>query len=77
MPDDSSTRNLLYFPAPTQLPTPAEPAVLAGVSTLEVAILATLWNYHPRPLRISEIYLGVRSGACRREAAHGRIAGEG
>jgi hypothetical protein len=63
MLDDNFTSNLLNFPAPTPLPTPAEPAVLADVSTLEVAILATLWNYHPRPLRISEIYLGVRTAA--------------
>jgi hypothetical protein len=63
MPDDNSTSNLLHFPAPTPFPTPAEPAVLADISTLEIAILATLWNYHPRPLRISEIYLGVRTAA--------------
>jgi hypothetical protein len=63
MADDNSTRNLLHFTAPTPLPTPVEPAVLADISTLEVAILATLWNYHPRPLRISEIYLGVRTAA--------------
>jgi hypothetical protein len=63
MLDDNFTSNLLNFPAPTPLPTPAEPAVLADISTLEVAILATLWNYHPRPLRISEIYLGVRTAA--------------
>jgi hypothetical protein len=45
MLDDNFTSNLLNFPAPTPLPTPAEPAVLADISTLEVAILATLWNY--------------------------------
>jgi hypothetical protein len=63
MADDNFTSNLLHFPAPTPLRTPAEPALLADISTLEVAILATLWNYHPRPLRISEIYLGVRTAA--------------
>ena len=63
MPDDNSTSNLLHFPAPAPLPTPTEPDVLADISSLEVAILATLWNYHPRPLRISEIYLGVRTAA--------------
>lgn len=63
MADDNSISNLLHFPDPTPLPPSAEPAVLAEISTLEVAILATLWNYHPRPLRISEIYLGVRTAA--------------
>ena len=48
MADDNSISNLLHFPDPTPLPPSAEPAVLAEISTLEVAILATLWNYHPR-----------------------------
>ena len=31
------------------------------LSTLEINILAAMWNCHPRALRISEIYLAARS----------------
>jgi len=31
------------------------------MSALEISITAALWNYHPRPLRISEVYLAARS----------------
>jgi len=31
------------------------------LSTLEINIMAAMWNFHPRPLRISEIYLAARS----------------
>lgn len=36
----------------------ARAALHAGtMSALEIDIMATIWNYHPRPLRLSEIYL--------------------
>jgi hypothetical protein len=34
-----------------------------NMSPLEVSILAVMWNHHPRPLLVSEIYLAVRSSA--------------
>lgn len=55
--------NVIHFPAPPPQPPSPTPVLLADVSTLEVAIFAALWNYHPRPLRLSEIYLAVRTSS--------------
>jgi hypothetical protein len=61
--DLTDMSNLIPFPAPPAQPPSPAPILLADISALEVAILATLWNYHPRPLRVSEIYLAVRTSS--------------